>query len=93
MEVALALLFGATILLIVPFKYIASFLIFDAFTRELPFRRQMVLRFMSFLKERWETVPATPVVVLPFEYDESNAPKQRKESSNDVLKPEKQLKQ
>ncbi|CAN4110653.1 unnamed protein product [Withania somnifera] len=93
MEVALALLFGATTLLIVPFKYIAAFLIFDAFTRELSFRRQMVLRFMSFLKERWETVPATPVVVLPFEDDESNAPNQRKESSNDVVKPEKQLKQ
>ncbi|XP_069148998.1 uncharacterized protein [Solanum lycopersicum] len=93
MEVALALLFGATILLIVPFKYIAAFLISDAFTRELAFRRQMVLRFMSFLKERWETVPATPVVVLPFEEDESDAPNQRKLSSNDVVKPEKQLKQ
>ncbi|CAN4108072.1 unnamed protein product [Withania somnifera] len=93
MEIALALLFGATILLIVPFKYIAVFLIFDAFTRELSFRRQMVLRFMSFLKERWETVPATPVVVLPFEDDESDAPNQRKESNNDVVKQEKQLKQ
>nr|XP_016512053.1 PREDICTED: uncharacterized protein LOC107829126 isoform X1 [Nicotiana tabacum] len=92
MEVALALLFGATILLIVPFKYIAAFLIFDAFTRELTFRRQMVLRFMSLLKERWDMVPATPVVVLPFEDDESDAPSQRKESSN-VVKPEKQLKQ
>ncbi|XP_055816245.1 uncharacterized protein LOC129885829 isoform X4 [Solanum dulcamara] len=93
MEVALALLVGATILLIVPFKYIAAFLISDAFTRELAFRREMVLRFMTFLKERWETVPATPVVVLPFEDDESDAPNQRKESSNDVVKPDKQLKQ
>ncbi|XP_060167723.1 uncharacterized protein LOC132598713 isoform X2 [Lycium barbarum] len=93
MEVALALLFGATTLLIVPFKYIAAFLIADAFTRELKFRKEMVLRFMSFLKERWETVPATPVVVLPFEDDKSDAPTQRKESSNDVVKPEKQLKQ
>ncbi|XP_006349391.1 uncharacterized protein [Solanum tuberosum] len=93
MEVALVLLFGATILLIVPFKYIAAFLISDAFTRELAFRRQMVLRFMSFLKERWETVPATPVVVLPFEDDESDAPNQRKESINDGVKSEKQLNQ
>ncbi|KAK4339939.1 hypothetical protein RND71_041401 [Anisodus tanguticus] len=93
MEVALALLFGATTLLIVPFKYIAAFLIADAFTRELNFRKEMVLRFMSFLKERWNTVPATPVVVLPFEDDESDAPTQRKESSNDVVKPGKQLKQ
>ncbi|KAJ8572590.1 hypothetical protein K7X08_009101 [Anisodus acutangulus] len=86
MEVALALLFGATILLVVPFKYIAAFLIADAFTRELKFRREMVLRFLSFLKERWETVPATPVIVLPFEDDESDAPTQRKESNNDVVK-------
>lgn len=93
MEVALALLFGATILLVVPFKYIAAFLISDAFTRELAFRRQMVLRFMNFLKERWETVPAAPVVVLPFEDDKSDAPNQRKESSNDVVKSDKQLKQ
>ncbi|CAH9058530.1 unnamed protein product [Cuscuta europaea] len=71
MEVALVLLFGASILLIVPFRYILSFLIFDMFTRELEFRRQMVLRFESFLKERWDTVPASTVVVVPYEVDKS----------------------
>ncbi|KAL2938665.1 Ribosomal RNA small subunit methyltransferase A [Bienertia sinuspersici] len=70
-EVALILLASATILLIVPFKYILSFLIFDWFTRELEFRREMVLRFMRLLKDRWETVPAAPVVVLPFENDQN----------------------
>ncbi|VFQ89672.1 unnamed protein product [Cuscuta campestris] len=70
-EVALVLLFSAALLLIVPFRYILSFVIFDLFTRELEFRRQMVLRFMSFLKDRWDTVPAATVVVLPYETDES----------------------
>lgn len=60
------LLSSATILLIFPFKYVLAFLIFDLFTRELEFRREMVTRFMNFLKERWDTVPAAPVVVLPF---------------------------
>lgn len=69
-EVALVLLSSATILLIVPFKYVLSFLIFDTFTRELEFRREMVLRFKKLVKDRWETVPAAPVVVLPFENDQ-----------------------
>lgn len=71
MEVALVLLSSAMIMLIIPFKYILSFLLFDLFTRELEFRREMVQRFVSFLKERWKTVPAAPVVVLPYESDES----------------------
>lgn len=66
-EVALVLLSAATILLVVPFKYILSFVIFDFFTRELDFRKEMVRRFMNFLKEWWATVPATQVVVLPYE--------------------------
>ncbi|KAK6121028.1 hypothetical protein DH2020_045218 [Rehmannia glutinosa] len=72
-EVALVLLFSSTVLLLVPFKYILAFVIFDLFTRELEFRRQMVLTFMSFLKERWDAVPVAPVVVLPFEDKESGA--------------------
>lgn len=66
-EVALVLLSAATILLIVPFKYILFFVLSDFFTRELDFRKEMVRRFMNFLKEWWATVPATPVVVLPYE--------------------------
>ncbi|KAL6010739.1 hypothetical protein ACLOJK_001181 [Asimina triloba] len=51
-EVALVLFFAATVLLIVPIKYVLAFLLFDLFTRELEFRREMVLRFMSMLRER-----------------------------------------
>lgn len=67
------LLCSATILLIVPFRYIVAFLLFDLFTRELEFRREMVTRFMSLLKERWATVPAAPVIVLPYESGEAGS--------------------
>ncbi|OVA08033.1 Protein of unknown function DUF639 [Macleaya cordata] len=70
-EVALVLLSSATILLLVPFRFILAFFLMDLFTRELEFRRETVMRFMSFLKERWNTIPAAPVVVLPFESDET----------------------
>ncbi|KAL9244329.1 hypothetical protein vseg_018116 [Gypsophila vaccaria] len=66
-EVALVLLSCATVLLIFPFKYVLAFFVFDVFTRELEFRRAMVVRFRKMLKDRWETVPAAPVIVLPFE--------------------------
>ena len=69
-EVALVLISSATILLIVPFKYIFSFLLFDMFTRELEFRREMVKKFRNFLRERWHTVPAVPVSILPFENED-----------------------
>lgn len=72
-EVALVLISSATILLIVPFKYIFSFLLFDMFTRELEFRREMVKKFRNFLRERWHTVPAVPVSILPFENEESRS--------------------
>ncbi|KAI4296262.1 hypothetical protein L6164_036235 [Bauhinia variegata] len=69
-EVALLLLSSAIVLLIVPFKYIISFLLFDLFTRELEFRREMVKKFINLIRERWHAVPAPPVVVLPFESNE-----------------------
>ncbi|XP_071729872.1 uncharacterized protein [Rutidosis leptorrhynchoides] len=65
-EVAMVLLLGSTILLTVPFKYVVSFLILDLFTQELKFRKEMVVRLKSFLKARWDTVPAAPVSVLSF---------------------------
>lgn len=84
MEVALVLLSSATIMLIVPFKYILSFLLLDLFTRELEFRREMVRRFMSFLKEQWKMVPAAPVVVLPYENDEPKPPTEGMQNNNNA---------
>ncbi|XAR53126.1 hypothetical protein NMG60_11021541 [Bertholletia excelsa] len=85
-EVALVLLASSAVLLIVPFKYILTFLLFDLFTRELEFRREMVKRFMSLLKERWDAVPACPVVVLPYEGEETKALSQVGETDDDILK-------
>ncbi|KAI8025844.1 hypothetical protein LOK49_LG02G02870 [Camellia lanceoleosa] len=85
-EVALVLLMSSAILLVVPFKFILAFLVFDIFTRELEFRRQMVMRFMTLLKERWDAVPAAPVVVLPYEGDETRTLSQTGEI-NDIAKP------
>ena len=73
---------GSAILLIVPFKYILAFFLFDVFTRELKFRRKTVMRFMSLLKERWDAVPAAPVAVLPYEGDETRAAIQLQEISD-----------
>ncbi|XP_062026775.1 uncharacterized protein LOC133743053 isoform X3 [Rosa rugosa] len=87
-EVALVLLTSATVLLTVPFKFVLAFLIFDLFTRELEFRREMVKRFIDFLKERWDTVPAAPVVVLPYGSNESTPEADRK-GNKDVEKSEK----
>ncbi|XP_058760963.1 uncharacterized protein LOC131634324 isoform X1 [Vicia villosa] len=70
-EVAVLMLAWSAILFIVPFKYILSFLLFDMFTRELEFRKEMVKRFMKMLRDRWHAVPAAPVAVLPFENEES----------------------
>lgn len=84
-EVALVLLSSATILLIVPFKYVLAFVIFDFFTRELEFRREMVKKFLSFLKERWITVPAAPVIVLPYEDEDSKSVNQRSQTDNKAI--------
>lgn len=65
------LLFSATILYTVPFRYIFAFLLLDTFTRELEFRKEMVKKFVSLMKERWQSIPATPVIVLPYEINQS----------------------
>ncbi|XP_022762888.1 uncharacterized protein LOC111308656 isoform X2 [Durio zibethinus] len=85
-EVALMLLSSATILLIVPFKYVLAFFLCDIFTRELEFRKEMVQRFLSFLKERWLTVPAAPVIVLPFEDEESRSVNQRSQTDKKAIR-------
>ncbi|WOL03540.1 hypothetical protein Cni_G12260 [Canna indica] len=66
-EAATVLLGSAIIFLVIPFNYILAFFIFDLFTRELEFRREMVIKFRSFLRERWLAIHAAPVVVLPYE--------------------------
>lgn len=79
-EVALALLGSAIILLVVPFKYIVAFSLLDLFTRELEFRRETVRKFRSFVRDRWDSIHAAPVAVLPYVNEsgiERITPKQR----------------
>ncbi|CAD6235747.1 unnamed protein product [Miscanthus lutarioriparius] len=71
-QVALVLLASSAVLLVFPFKYVLAFFTFDLFSRELEFRREMVRAFMNFLNERWESIHAAPVVVLPYEGAESS---------------------
>ncbi|KAL7585973.1 hypothetical protein Lser_V15G46115 [Lactuca serriola] len=80
MEVAMVLLLGSVVLLTIPFKYVLSFLVLDLFTQELEFRKEMVIKLKSFLKARWNTVPAAPVSVLPF--DDKDAKSQNKETND-----------
>ncbi|CAH2066727.1 unnamed protein product [Thlaspi arvense] len=80
-EVALVLLSVATVLVIVPFKYVLACVLFDQFTRELEFRKEMVIKFNAFLRERWEMVPAAPVLVLPFVNEESSPATQGKQAA------------
>ncbi|KAF9599898.1 hypothetical protein IFM89_001844 [Coptis chinensis] len=83
-EVAVVLLLSAAILLVVPFKFIFAILLLDLFTEEVEFRKEMRMKFINLLKERWNTVPAAPVVVLPFESREMRS----KNPSNGQVKSE-----
>ncbi|KAJ6715449.1 PROTEIN putative (DUF639)-RELATED [Salix viminalis] len=85
-EVAMVLFASAAILLVIPFKYVAACLLFDFFTRELEFRREMAEKFATFLKERWDTVPAAPVAVLPYESKVSKQGNQQKKIDEQTKK-------
>jgi hypothetical protein len=74
-HVALVLLASSAVLLVVPFRYIMACFTLDLFTRELEFRRETVAAFISFVKERWESIHAAPVIVLPYEGDAENSNK------------------
>lgn len=79
----MVLLLSATILLMVPFKYVLALLLLDIFTGELQWRKEMRTKFFDLLRERWSTVPAPPVVVLPYQ---SKATGSKSPSSNDQRK-------
>ncbi|VAH82331.1 unnamed protein product [Triticum turgidum subsp. durum] len=88
-QVALILLASSAVLLVVPFRYILAVSTLDLFTRELEFRREMVAAFISFVKERWESIHAAPVIVLPYEGDDNSnkalpAKSSRQTESKDV---------
>ncbi|XP_072965996.1 uncharacterized protein [Typha angustifolia] len=87
-QTAVVLLGVASVLLVVPFKYILAYVLLDLFTGELEFRRNMVIKFISFLKERWASVHAAPVVILPYESSEAGTA-QIPEKASEQIKSEK----
>lgn len=72
-EVAVVLLLSATILVMVPFKFVVACLLLDIFSAEVEWRKEMRTKFFNILRERWNTVPAPPVVVLPYQSDEEES--------------------
>lgn len=71
-DVALVLLSASIVFFMVPFRYICAFFLFDQFTRKLDFRKEMVKKFTIFLEEKWASVQASPVVVLPYVANDSD---------------------
>ncbi|KAL3692831.1 hypothetical protein R1sor_006482 [Riccia sorocarpa] len=61
--------------LLVPFRYLLALFFLDQFTAELKFREASVKRFFSYLRDWWNTIPASRVELLPPETSEEGDPK------------------
>eukprot|EP00252_Welwitschia_mirabilis_P001826 TRINITY_DN11769_c0_g1_i1.p1 TRINITY_DN11769_c0_g1~~TRINITY_DN11769_c0_g1_i1.p1 ORF type:complete len:839 (-),score=162.79 TRINITY_DN11769_c0_g1_i1:88-2604(-) len=64
-KVAFTFLAFGMLLISLPFRYVCALVLLDLFTRELAFRKKMIVKFLKFVKEQWAAIPAAPVVVLP----------------------------
>ena len=62
--VALLLVFMAVVLAFVPMRYLILFVFLEAFTRELPYRRESNDRWLRRLREWWFRIPAAPVQLI-----------------------------
>ncbi|XP_017971245.1 PREDICTED: uncharacterized protein LOC18608426 [Theobroma cacao] len=63
-RVALLLVLMAVVLAFVPLRYLVLFVFLEAFTRELPYRRESSDRWMRRLREWWFRIPAAPVQLI-----------------------------
>ncbi|KAG8500474.1 hypothetical protein CXB51_002722 [Gossypium anomalum] len=63
-RVALSLVFLAVVLAFVPLRFLILFVFVEAFTRELPYRRDSNDRWLRRLREWWFRVPAAPVQLV-----------------------------
>ncbi|OMO62315.1 hypothetical protein COLO4_33140 [Corchorus olitorius] len=63
-RVALLLVFMAVVVAFVPFRYLVLLVFLEAFTRELPYRRESSDRWLRRLREWWFRVPAAPVQLI-----------------------------
>ncbi|XWS68417.1 hypothetical protein CRYUN_Cryun04dG0088000 [Craigia yunnanensis] len=62
--VALLLVFIAVVLAFVPLRFLILFVFLEAFTRELPYRRESSDRWLRRLREWWFRIPAAPVQLI-----------------------------
>lgn len=62
--VALSLVFLAVVLAFVPLRFLILFVFVEAFTRELPYRRDSNDRWLRRLREWWFRIPAAPVQLV-----------------------------
>lgn len=63
-RVALSLVFLAVVLAFVPLRFLILFVFVEAFTRELPYRRDSNDRWLRRLREWWFRIPAAPVQLV-----------------------------
>ncbi|GMJ06745.1 hypothetical protein like AT5G23390 [Hibiscus trionum] len=63
-RVALSLVFLAVVLAFVPLRFLVLLVFLEAFTRELPYRRDSTNRWLRRLREWWFRIPAAPVQLL-----------------------------
>ncbi|GLT54327.1 hypothetical protein SLA2020_275330 [Shorea laevis] len=63
-QVALVLVFMAAALAFVPQRYIVLLVFLEAFTREMPYRKESSNRWVRRVKEWWVRIPAAPVRLI-----------------------------
>ncbi|XP_021293455.1 uncharacterized protein LOC110423550 isoform X1 [Herrania umbratica] len=63
-RVALLLVLMAVVVAFVPLRYLVLFVFLEAFTRELPYRRESSDRWLRRLREWWFRIPAAPVQLI-----------------------------
>ncbi|XP_039047781.1 uncharacterized protein LOC120188409 isoform X2 [Hibiscus syriacus] len=63
-RVVLALVFLAVVLAFVPLRFLIWFVFLEAFTRELPYRKDSTNRWLRRLREWWFRIPAAPVQLI-----------------------------
>ncbi|KAL5542994.1 hypothetical protein UlMin_010704 [Ulmus minor] len=63
-RVAVSLVFLAVVFAFVPFKYIMMLIFVEAYTREMPYRKETSVKWVRRVREWWVRIPAAPVQLI-----------------------------
>lgn len=63
-RVVLLLVFLAAVFAFVPFRYIVMLVFLEAFTREMPYRKESSDKLVRRVREWWVRIPAAPVQLI-----------------------------